>query len=95
MLDPYNPRSVAFQVDALRTHLAQLPTLRGDGMLEEPQRLLVRISADVQGEDAAKLTPAKALAIEQRLMALSDSIATRYFLQGSNATPTKKSTGLA
>jgi hypothetical protein len=33
--------------------------------------------------------------LEQRLMALSDAVGTRYFLQGSNATPTKKSTGLA
>jgi uncharacterized circularly permuted ATP-grasp superfamily protein/uncharacterized alpha-E superfamily protein len=95
MLDPFNPRSLAFQVAALEDHLAALPVLRGDGMLEEPRRLLVRISADIEGEDAAKLTPAKALAIEQRLMALSDAIGTRYFLQGSNATPTKKSTGLA
>jgi uncharacterized circularly permuted ATP-grasp superfamily protein/uncharacterized alpha-E superfamily protein len=95
MLDPFNPRSTAFQVAALQTHLAALPSLRGDGMLEEPQRLLVRIAADIEGEDAAKLTPAKALALEQRLMALSDAVGTRYFLQGSNATPTKKSTGLA
>ena len=95
MLDPYNPRSVAFQVAALKTHVAALPSLRNDGMLEEPQRLLIGITADIEGEDAAKLDARKALTIEQRLMALSDAVATRYFLQGPNATPTKKSTGLA
>ena len=95
MLDPFNPRSVAFQITALKTHLNTLPMLRTDGMPEEPQRLLVRIGADIEGEDAAKLDARKALALEQRLMQLSDAVAARYFLQGSNATPTKKSTGLA
>ena len=95
MLDPFNPRSLAFQVAALRDHLAALPRLREDGMLEEPRRQLVVISADVESEDAARLTPRKALALEQKLMHLSDAVAARYFLQGSSATPTKKSTGLA
>ncbi len=95
MLDPFNPRSLAFQVAALRDHLAALPRLRDDGMLEEPRRQLVVISAEIESEDAARLTPRKALVLEQKLMQLSDAVAARYFLQGSSATPTKKSTGLA
>ncbi|MDR3506869.1 MAG: circularly permuted type 2 ATP-grasp protein [Caulobacteraceae bacterium] len=95
MLDPFNPRSTAFQVGALKAHLGALPNLRDDGMLEEPQRLLVRIVADIEAEDAARLDSRKALMLEQRLMQLSDAIAARYFLQGSSATPTKKITGLA
>ena len=95
MLDPYNPRSLAFQVEALRTHIAALPPLDDDGMLEEPGRLLVKLASAVETEDAAKLAAAKTLAFEQGLMQLSDAVAARYFLQGPNATPTKKLTGLA
>jgi hypothetical protein len=35
------------------------------------------------------------LVFEQMLMKLSDAVADRYFLQGANATPTKKLSGLA
>ncbi len=38
MLDPYNTRSLAFQVVTLKDHLAALPALLDDGMLEEPDR---------------------------------------------------------
>jgi uncharacterized alpha-E superfamily protein len=95
MLDPFNPRSLAFQVETLRTHIAALPPLDDDGMLEEPGRLLVKLAGAVETEDAAKLAAAKTLAFEQGLMQLSDAVAARYFLQGPNATPTKKLTGLA
>ncbi len=95
MLDPYNPRSVAFQVATLRTHFAGLPSLQDDGMPEAHMRLLVQLGAQVDTEDAARLGAAKAMVFEQLLMSLSDAVADRYFLQGSNATPTKKLGGLA
>ena len=95
MLDPFNPRSLAFQIVALKEHLSALPTLVEDGMLEEPGRLLVRLSSAIETEDAAHLTPRKALELEQRLLQLSDAVAVRYFLQGPDALPTKKLTGLA
>lgn len=95
VLDPFNPRSLAFQIVALKDHLSALPTLVDDGMLEEPGRLLARLSSDVETEDAARLDTRKALAFEQRLLQLSDAIAVRYFLQGPNAVPTKKLSGLA
>ena len=37
VLDPYNPRSVAFQVSALNDHIASLPTLKEGGLIERPQ----------------------------------------------------------
>ena len=95
MLDPFNPRSLAFQIVALKDHLSALPTLVDDGMLEEPGRLLARLSTDIETEDAARLDTRKALAFEQRLLQLSDAVAVRYFLQGPNAVPTKKLSGLA
>jgi len=95
MLDPYNPRSLAFQVVALKDHLSALPTLVKDGMLEEPGRLLARLSSEIETEDASNLNTRKALAFEQRLQQLSDAVAVRYFLQGPKALPTKKLSGLA
>ncbi|RYF89247.1 MAG: hypothetical protein EON95_19110, partial [Caulobacteraceae bacterium] len=95
MLDPYNPRSVAFQVATLRTHFDSLPKLQDDGMPEAPMRLLIQLGSQVDTEDAADLGEAKVKGFEQTLMSLSNAIADRYFLQGSNATPTKKLGGLA
>ena len=95
MLDPFNPRSVGFQVAALKDHLAALPALQNDGMPEEPARLLLRLAGEIETEDAATLDGDKALAFEQTLMSLSDAVSDRYFLQGSKATPTKKLGGLA
>src|SRR5258706_3555570 len=43
VLDPYNPRSVAFQVQALTEHIAGLPALRETGIIERPQRLAVAL----------------------------------------------------
>jgi uncharacterized circularly permuted ATP-grasp superfamily protein/uncharacterized alpha-E superfamily protein len=95
MLDPYNPRSLAFQVEALKDHLAALPRLQDDGMPEAPEKLLARLACEVEVQDAADLDPAKALDFEQMLFDLSDSVTDRYFLQGPHATPTKKLGGLA
>jgi len=95
MLDPYNPRSVAFQVATLRTHFDALPKLQDDGMPEPSMRLLIQLGSQVYAEDAADLGEDRAKGFEQMLMALSNAVADRYFLQGSNATPTKKLGGLA
>ncbi len=95
MLDPYNPRSVAFQVGTLRTHFDSLPKLQDDGMPETPMRLMIQLGSQIDTEDAADLGEERAKAFEQMLMSLSNAVADRYFLQGSNATPTKKLGGLA
>ena len=44
LLDPFNPRSVAFQVNRIDEGLGTLPVLRRDGMLEEPRRLTASAS---------------------------------------------------
>jgi uncharacterized alpha-E superfamily protein len=95
MLDPYNTRSLAFQLGVLKTHLAALPRLLDDGMLEGPQKVLLALAAEVETEDAADLDGPQMLAYEQALMKLSSAIGDRYFLQGANAVPTVKLAGLA
>ena len=95
MLDPFNTRSLAYQVATLKEHLAALPTLQADGMLETPARILLPLATAVETEDAAELTMDQIDAFEDALMRLSGAVADRYFLQGANAVPTAKLVGLA
>ena len=95
MLDPFNTRSLAFQLEALKEHLQALPALMEDGMLEEPQKILLTVAAEVETENAADLDSPKMLGFEQALMRLSSAVAARYFLHGANAVPTVKLVGLA
>lgn len=95
MLDPFNTRSLAFQVNALKEHLSVLPNLHEDGMLEEPSRILIALAADVETEDAKKLSADKVHRFERALMRFSNAVADRYFLQGASAVPTVKLMGLA
>jgi uncharacterized circularly permuted ATP-grasp superfamily protein/uncharacterized alpha-E superfamily protein len=95
MLDPYNTRSLAFQIEAIREHLSGIPSLVGDGMLEAPKRILLLLSTRVETLDAADLEPATSFGFEQSLMSLSTAVADRYFLQGANAVPTVKLAGLS
>jgi len=84
MLDPYNPRSVAFQVERLDAEIAALPSLSDDGMLEEPRRLALRLAAECRTAEAGRLDRASILLFEQLLMGLSNAVADRYFLQNAH-----------
>jgi len=95
MLDPFNTRSVAFQVAALKEHLSVLPTLQEDGIPEAPARILLPLAAELETEDAAGLGAETVLAYERSLMRLSNAIGDRFFLQGASAVPTVKLVGLA
>ena len=95
LLDPYNPRSVAFQTARLAEHISTLPVLRQDGMLEEPNRIAINLDADLRTTAAASVNSEFVLSVERRLLALADSIGDRYFLQGANAASAEKQVGLA
>ncbi len=90
-LDPYNPRSLAFQMVRIREHLAALPSLRDDGVEEEQVQLANELALMVATVRAESLSPATLLGIENRLMALSDAIGARFFLQGAE---TVRATGM-
>lgn len=83
MLDPYNPRSVAFQIERLDAEIAALPSLNDDGMLEEPRRLALKLAAESRTAEAGRLDRGGILVFEQSLMSLSNAVAERYFLQNS------------
>ena len=95
ILDPFNTRSLAFQVVAIKEHLSMLPTLQDDGMLEAPSRLVIALAAELETMDADRLTLRRMLDYERSLMDLSAAITERYFPKGANAAPTVKLVSLA
>lgn len=95
ILDTYNPRSVAFQVERLVEHLANLPQLNQDGMLEAPRRMVLQLNADLTTAVAADLDNDAILGFENRLLGLAEAIGARYFLHGPNAVKAEKTVGLA
>jgi uncharacterized circularly permuted ATP-grasp superfamily protein/uncharacterized alpha-E superfamily protein len=95
VLDPFNPRSVAFQVERLNEHLETLPLLSDDGMIEAPRRLILKLGAEVSTAMAANLDNGKILGFEQTLLNLADAIGERYFLHGSHVAWADNSSGLA
>lgn len=95
VLDPYNPRSVAFQVSALNDHIANLPKLKEGGLIERPQRLSVALQALLVSGEAAALHTKSLFALEQDLLNLADAVGAHYFPHGTNAARPEKLTGLA
>ena len=95
VLDPYNPRSVAFQVFALNDHIANLPTLVEGGLIERPRRLAVSLQAAMTTMEAADLDTKTLFALEQDLLTLADAVGSHYFPHGASASRPEKLTGLA
>jgi uncharacterized alpha-E superfamily protein len=87
LLDPDNPRSLAFQVEALVSHIAGLPPI-DDDRLPEPVLLDARaILAPLQSQSVADIDADMLQGIEMKLLALSDRLSERYFLPGEKAEP--------
>ncbi len=80
LLDPDNPRSLMFQLQALHRHLAALPTLVDDGMPEAPLRAIRQVLAPLEGLTVDLLDNDTLAAVDEQLLALSDTISSRYFL---------------
>ena len=80
-LEPQNPRSIVYQLQRLAEHVAALPTLRADGMPEEPQRLAAMLAARLSPLTGDGLSLNDLADTESRLLGLSDAIGQRYFLQ--------------
>ncbi|HEY0270532.1 MAG TPA: circularly permuted type 2 ATP-grasp protein [Sphingomonas sp.] len=88
VLETQNPRAIAYQVSLIAEHLRLLPSLRNDGMPEQPVQLagaLVAMLAPMTGETMGHAVLDN---LETRLMTLSDAISQRYFLQNRRAEKT-------
>jgi uncharacterized alpha-E superfamily protein len=81
LLDPFNPRSVCFQIELINQHITTLPTLQEDGLLEEPQQMIARLTTEISTSAAMKLDTSIILGFEQKIANFADSVAARYFLQ--------------
>lgn len=82
-LDPFNPRSISFQINAIAEHLDALPRLKDDGMAEPQQSAATGLIALMTTLSAKTLVPSVCDQLETRLIALSDAISQRFFLRGS------------
>jgi uncharacterized alpha-E superfamily protein len=81
LLDPFNPRSVGFQIASLNQHITDLPALHEDGLLEEPRQIIARLSTEIATSAAGNLETSTILAFEQKISSFADAVAGRYFLQ--------------
>ncbi|MBV9393871.1 MAG: circularly permuted type 2 ATP-grasp protein [Methylobacteriaceae bacterium] len=95
LLDPFNPRSAAFQIKLIDEHLSTLPVIDDNGILEQPRKLAVKLASDIAVIDAMTLDGRQILGFENNLMGLANAIAARYFLQGPNAPRATRQIGLA
>ena len=84
LLDPYNPRSVAFQIERIVEHIGTLPVLRMDGIPEEPLRLATKLHASLAAEIADSLTDEGILGVENQFVRLAEAVGRRYFLHGAS-----------
>lgn len=103
LTDETNPRSVAFQVEALAEHVASLPHNQEDATLEREQYLIVAMASQLRLADAQRLCGWRnkrgrrselndfVATLENQMFELADVIARKYF---SHAMPTRsKSSG--
>ncbi|WP_334175954.1 circularly permuted type 2 ATP-grasp protein [Pseudoxanthobacter sp.] len=83
VLDPGNPRSLAYQVNEIADHLALLPGLDDGGLVSQPVRIARRLQTQLLTADAAAVSLTDVAGVESQLMALSNEIAQRYFTHRS------------
>ncbi|MET0922493.1 MAG: circularly permuted type 2 ATP-grasp protein [Xanthobacteraceae bacterium] len=79
VLDPNNPRSVAYQLARIELHLAALPKRSDDNRLSPPEQIATALTTQIRTADAAALDEAAFVAAEASLMKLADVIAATYF----------------
>jgi uncharacterized alpha-E superfamily protein len=79
VLDPNNPRSLAYQLARIEAHLAALPQRNDDGRLSPPEQIATALTAQIRTASAAALDEPAFLAAEEALMKLADLIASTYF----------------
>jgi uncharacterized circularly permuted ATP-grasp superfamily protein/uncharacterized alpha-E superfamily protein len=78
VLDPANPRSVAFQFEQIENHLAALPYMRPDGRLSLPRQISMATAARLRTTEAARVDDRLVLSVENALMHLSEAISSTF-----------------
>ncbi len=90
ILDPNNPRSMAFQLDRIEAHLSALPRRSAAGRLSPVQQIAAAIATRLRTIEAGTMDEALILDAEQSLMKLSDAITTSYLTNNERAEPARE-----
>ena len=93
VLDPFNPRSVAYQVERIDTHLAGVPPYLGDGMLSPPQKVALALATKLRTANVTTIDDEAIAAFEADLMQLSELVASTYFLQSEDLEARREALG--
>ena len=80
MLDPLNPRSLAFQVSSLADRLVELPGVRAGETRDTLQRRIARLKVRLETADATEVDPAFLTRIVGDLGLFSDLLTRRYLM---------------
>jgi len=78
VLDPSNPRSVAFQFEEIESHLAAMPHMRPDGRPSLPRQISMATVARLRTAEAARVDDRLILSVENALMHLSEAISSTF-----------------
>ena len=90
VLDPNNPRSIAFQLDRIEAHLLALPGRGATGRLSPVQQIAAALATRLRIVDVAAVDEALILEAEQALMKLSDAITAAYLTNTERADATRE-----
>ncbi|MEL6708258.1 MAG: circularly permuted type 2 ATP-grasp protein [Pseudomonadota bacterium] len=85
LLEPAQPRGLAFQISKIEKHLSAIPTLRTDGMPEAPLHVVRQLRANIEGLAAKDIGPMTLEDLRKDLATLSEAIGERYFLQAERS----------
>ena len=85
VLDPNNPRSVAYQLDRIEAHLAALPKHNTQGRLSVPQQITASSATALRTADASAVDDALITQVEDALMRLSEAITGSYLTHNERA----------
>ena len=80
VLDPLNPRSVAFQIAELREQIERLPGGVEDGHLSSAAKAALELHTDLRITEPEHMTTEKLTRLGTEIGKLADLIATSYFV---------------
>jgi uncharacterized circularly permuted ATP-grasp superfamily protein/uncharacterized alpha-E superfamily protein len=78
LLDPSNPRSVAFQFDQIESHLAAMPDMRTDGRPSLPRQIALATAARLRTADARRVDGRVITVTETALLHLSEAVSSTF-----------------
>jgi uncharacterized alpha-E superfamily protein len=78
-LDPNNPRSIAYQLARIETHLAVLSKRSMENRLSPPEQIAIALATQFRTTEADGINEAMLLQAEDTLMKLADVIVSTYF----------------